>query len=561
MHGELHLRVTEHPPATCGLIDRYQKLLCDGGAPAPELSAFLRKIQQNLCKEAQYLGAVGTYVSGTQDDDPLVWSRECSELFGLAELATPTVRAYFERVHGDDEVSLRRARRDAAEHGGAYDVRFRIVLPSGLVRWVHERGAALAMEPDQACRLVGALQDVTEQQESELALRARLKETEHQLRHAQKMESLGRLASSVAHDFNNLLSVILGATELALACADAGEFPRDDLEEIQRAAVRGSTLTRQLLAFGRRDASRPRVLEVSSLLDGMRGLLERVLGEDITLRVTVADPGLLVRADAGMLEQVLMNLAVNARDAMTEGGRLSIDVCEEPAEARQGLASVGSMVSVKVTDTGTGIDEATQRRIFEPFFTTKEQGRGTGLGLSTVLGIVQQSGGNISVESCVGQGTSFFIVLPRVGAELETEASALQRQWPRGTETVLFAEDDEQVRRTACAVLRHSGYTVIEASNGEQALARLGESIDSIQLLVTDLVMPLVGGRELAARVWQANPELKVLFVSGYEGDAASAAGGEPPVHVLNKPFSARCLAQSVREALDSGRRRAAERT
>jgi len=526
---------------------------CDNDAQqVPNWGSFLHQVQETLCREARALGTVGTYICGTADEDALVLSRESSEMLELEERRSPLVGCHFERVHADDVVTLRRARRESVEHVRSYDVRYRIVLPSGKTRWIHERGAAVEAEDGGGHRLAGVLQDVTEQQEGERALRALLNETEDQLRHAQRMEALGRLVSGVAHDFNNLLSVILAAAELALGSVEAGESPRQDLEEIHKAGVRGTLLTRQLLAFSRREATRLQVLDVRALLGGMQSLLERVLGEDVTLSMAVAGTALRVRADPGMLEQVLMNLAVNARDAMPDGGQLRVEVGETLGEACDGTPGTGPKVWIKVTDSGTGMDSATRARVFEPFFTTKDSGRGTGLGLSTVAGIVKQCGGSVAVESELGDGTAFTVVLPRVAAEIEVDPPSPSIRRPIGTETILLVEDDEQVRAVACAVLRQSGYTVLEASNGEQALARLGNDAASIQLLVTDVVMPVMGGRELARRVRQLVPALKVLLVSGYDAnDAAEARAATPETRLLNKPFSARALGETVRHLLD----------
>jgi signal transduction histidine kinase/ActR/RegA family two-component response regulator len=553
MPAVTQLRTGDPILSSCALIDRCRHVLCDNDAQdQPNWGSFLRNVQETLCREARGLGTVGTYICGTADEDALVWSRESSEMFSLQGRLDPCVGCYFERVHADDVVALRRARRESVEQARSYDVRYRIVLPSGKTRWIHERGAAVESEDGTGHRLAGVLQDVTEQQESELVLRALLNETEEQLCHAQRMEALGRLASGVAHDFNNLLSVIMAAVELALGSVDAGESPRQDLEEIHKAGVRGSLLTRQLLAFSRRDATRLQVLDVCSLVEGMQSLLERVLGEDVALGMAVAGSALRVRADPGMLEQVLMNLAVNARDAMPDGGQLSVEVGETIGEACDGKPGTGPKVWIKVTDSGTGMDSVTRARVFEPFFTTKQAGRGTGLGLSTVAGIVKQCGGSVTVESELGAGTAFTIVLPRVAAEIEVEAPAPSIRRPTGTETILLVEDDEQVRAVAGAVLRQSGYTVLEASNGEQALARLASDSTAIQLLVTDVVMPVMGGCELVRRLRLAVPTLKVLLISGYEGsDAAEACAATPGTLVLSKPFSAGALGQTVRRALD----------
>ncbi|MCR4339822.1 MAG: PAS domain S-box protein [Gemmatimonadaceae bacterium] len=384
---------------------------------------------------------------------------------------------------------------------------------------------------------------------------------EAQFRQAQKMESVGQLASGIAHDFNNLLTVINGMADLVLAQVSQDNQVHADMQEIHRAGERAATLTRQLLAFSRQQILEPRVLNLNTVVAGMESLLRRVLGEDIDL-VVVLTPGLgHVKVDPGQIEQVMTNLAVNARDAMPQGGRLTIEtqcVTIDEASAHQlGVTSVtmpsGSYVLLAVSDSGAGMDEATRTRVFEPFFTTKGPGKGTGLGLSTVYGIVKQSHGFVWVYSEVGQGTSFKIYLPQV-----TETAGTDRPGPAvvsssGTETILLVEDNAGLRRLATRVLEPAGYTVLLASTGEEALQLLERHEEQVHLLLSDVVMPGMSGRQLAERLAQTRPGMKVLYMSGYTSDTIVRHGVlEAQVPFLNKPFTAAALLRKVREVLDS---------
>jgi two-component system cell cycle sensor histidine kinase/response regulator CckA len=384
---------------------------------------------------------------------------------------------------------------------------------------------------------------------------------EEQLRQAQKMEAVGRLAGGVAHDFNNLLMVIKGHTELLLGALPQGDASCRKVELIDRAADRAASLTRQLLAFSRMQVLQPRVINLNKIVEEMGKLIPRLIGEDVELVIRAsADLG-AIRADASQMEQVIMNLAVNARDAMPSGGRLLIETSNTEldrtyANARP-VVTPGNYILLAVSDTGTGMDPETQARIFEPFFTTKEQGKGTGLGLSTVYGVVKQSGGFIWVYSEVGKGTSFKIYLPRVDQPLEAGgATVTYSEAPRGTETVLLAEDESDVRELAREFLEASGYTVIEARNGQQALKLAAEHSGEIDLLVSDLVMPGMTGQQLAALLQQGDSGLRVVFMSGYsEHAAAEAAQAGSSVRILTKPFNRGALLRAVREVLGSAKK------
>ena len=378
-----------------------------------------------------------------------------------------------------------------------------------------------------------------------------------QLVQSQKMEAVGRLAGGIAHDFNNLLTVITTSCDLLLEDLDAKDPKREDVDQVRKAADGAAALTRQLLAFSRQQVLTPQVVNLGDVVYGVEKMLRRVIGEDVDL-VTVlgADAG-AVKADVGQLEQVLMNLAVNARDAMPTGGKLTIETANvehDPDYAReQEAAPVSRFVMLAVSDTGTGMDEATKARIFEPFFTTKELGKGTGLGLATVYGIVRQSGGFIWVYSEPGLGTTFKIYLPQVDAAAQagtaTTAPGPSRQ---GTETVLLVEDAAAVRSVIHEALARQGYTVLEAPNGGEALAIAARHPGPIHLLLTDVVMPGLSGRQLADQLARGRPDTKVLYTSGYTNDAVVRHGVlESGIAYLQKPFTLDGLARKVREVLD----------
>jgi CheY-like chemotaxis protein len=372
------------------------------------------------------------------------------------------------------------------------------------------------------------------------------------------MEAVGTLAGGIAHDFNNLLTVIQGYGQLlAERLKDNAELAAE-VKQIEDAAQRAAALTRQLLAFSRRQVLKPKVLDLNSVVTGMDRMLRRVIGEDIELVTkTAADLG-QVQADPGQVEQVIMNLAVNARDAMPEGGKLIFETRNvelDDAYAREHMgARPGQYAMLAVTDTGVGMDAQTQAHIFEPFFTTKELGRGTGLGLSTVYGIVKQSGGYITVYSEPGRGSTFKIYLPRaLQPAAAASAAARVEQKARGTETILLLEDDHGLRELAVRVLRTSGYTVLEAANGEQAERVCREHAGEIHLLLTDVVMPGQSGPEVARRLSPLRPAMKVLYISGYAPNAIVEQGTlGPGAAFLHKPFTPSALLEKVQQVLES---------
>jgi signal transduction histidine kinase/CheY-like chemotaxis protein len=401
--------------------------------------------------------------------------------------------------------------------------------------------------------LIHVVRDVTDRKRGEEELR----KSHEMLRQSQKMEAVGQLAGGVAHDFNNLLMVIGGYSDLLLQQLPPGTQYRDHVEEIRKAGTRASSLTQQLLAFSRKQVIAPRVANLNEVVAGTEKMLRRLIGEDIDL-VTVLRPGLWnVRLDTGQIEQVLMNLAVNARDAMPGVGKLLIETengrIDEDMARRQGYGKPGPHVVLSMRDTGSGMDEETQSRIFEPFFTTKGQGKGTGLGLATVYGIVKQSDGYISVESRPGEGTTFRIYFPRCEERSHGSTADEGPIYTRGKgETVLLVEDDEAVRHLLRTTLSEGGYTLLEAYDGEEAVALLQRDDRPIHLLITDVIMPKMGGKELSDRLAADRPGMKILFVSGYvDNEILREQRFERGEEYLQKPFTPETLLRTVRRMLE----------
>jgi two-component system cell cycle sensor histidine kinase/response regulator CckA len=381
---------------------------------------------------------------------------------------------------------------------------------------------------------------------------------EEQFRQAQKMEAVGRLAGGVAHDFNNLLTVITGYSDLLLAGRDLKDSQRTALEEIRRSAERGGALTHQLLSFSRRQPLEPRSIHINNLILQVEKMLRRLIGEDIDLVTIPAAAQDVVEADAGRLEQVLMNLVVNARDAMPDGGKLTLEtgtiVLNESFSAKQLGVRAGQYVTVSVTDTGIGMDEATLAHLFEPFFTTKNPGRGTGLGLATAYGIIRQSGGAIGFFSEPGKGTTARIYLPMTEEKLQTTRESAAAQEPStGAETILLVEDEARVRKLILGVLRGRGYTVVEATRGEEAIRLCKEHKGAIDLAVVDVVMPEMSGPDLVRQLLPLCRDMRLLYISGYTDEAIVHHGiQESGAAFLQKPFLPDVLARKVREVLDT---------
>jgi len=466
-------------------------------------------------------------------------------------LSTP--RFWRNHIHPEDLDRVVEALATAGEEKRGHETEYRMIAAEGRHVWLRDTVSPV-LENGRVTKLRGLMVDVTERRAAEEALRR----SEEQLRQSQKMEAIGRLAGGIAHDFNNLLTAITGYGDFLLKKLDVGSPLRREAEEIAKAALRAADLTSQLLAFSRQQVLQPKVLDLKTVVADMETMLRRVIGEHIELITRLDTQHGAVMADPGQMNQVLLNLAVNARDAMPRGGKLiiattDVDLDEAYATMHPGVVP-GKHVLLAVRDSGCGMDDATMARLFEPFFTTKEQGKGTGLGLSTVYGIVKQSGGHLLVESSPGNGATFKIFLPMVDAQ-PCEASSTQGipELSPGSETVLLVEDDDSVRDLAREILEMNGYTVVEASNGLEALEIVDSGIAGFDILVTDLVMPLLGGRELAHEVATRLPELPVLYLSGYTDSAVLHQGDlAAGTSFLQKPFSPAALASKVREALDS---------
>jgi len=414
----------------------------------------------------------------------------------------------------------------------------------GSVITVRISGRAVSSADEPADVLEAIAEDVTDR-----------RALEDQFRQAQKMEAVGRLAGGVAHDFNNLLMVISGYAEVILSQVDPASALHEKGQAIQLAADRATTLTRQLLAFSRKQLLELKVVDVNAIVQDMERLLSPLIGENIELVTMLAPQAAHTRADAGQLEQVLMNLVVNAKDAMPGGGKLTIRTeqvaMNENHRRGQHFIRPGHYVTLSVSDTGMGMDRETQSRIFEPFFTTKEKGKGTGLGLSTVYGIVKQSGGYVIVQSELGRGSTFHIYLPLVEGVSERQSVTVPDPTHGGTETILLVEDEESVRQLVRDTLTAKGYRVLEGENGESGLAVAGRHSDKIELVITDVVMPGMGGREMVKQLAETRPGTKVLYLSGYTEDAIVSDGSiEKGTAFLQKPFTLQSLSRKVREVL-----------
>jgi PAS domain S-box-containing protein len=505
---------------------------------------------------SQRIASIGSWEMAvvSMDDtnrNPIRWSDECHRLLGYGpddrEMSVP---AFYRRVHPEDRNKVREAFRRAMREGTPYSIDHRIVLGDGTERVLHEQ-AERVVDPATGIpvRFIGTTQDITGRQR-----------LEEQLRQSQKMQAIGQLAGGVAHDFNNLLTVINGYSEMLLTSRGEGDPSWEELAAIRDAGERAAQLTRQLLLFSRKAVFEPRELDVNDLVQRVGVMLRRLIGEDIELRLTLAPSPPAITADPSQLEQVVMNLALNSRDAMEKGGRLSIttgvasfDVafCHAHPEYR-----VGRFVRLTVEDNGSGMTPHTKAHLFEPFFTTKGPGKGTGLGLATVYGIVQESRGFITVSSYVGAGTTMNVFLPSLDRPApSTAAPSVERDLMKGHETVLLVEDEDAVRRVATLALTKHGYRVLAAGSGPAALRLLDAGGDTIDLLVTDVVMPEMSGGQLAEAIRKRFPACRVLFMSGYNEEMA-VSHGEPgrKEAFLQKPFTPQVLARKVRDTLDHSR-------
>ena len=463
--------------------------------------------------------------------------------FSAEEMCRASLDDRAEEIHPEDQTRVREAWESLMRDGSQFDIEYRRKSKSG--RWVWLRNRAFASYERNGVRYAeGMLSDITEK-----------KQLEESLRLAQKMEAVGQLSAGIAHDFNNMLCAILTNSHFLIDDLPEGDARRSDAEEIKEIAERAATLTRQLLAFSRRQVLAPALVDLNTSIAGLQKMLRRLIGEDIEFSIVRAPNLGLVRADAGQLEQMIMNLAVNSRDAMPGGGKLSIetanlDLSEE--DATHLPLPPGRYVTITVSDTGIGMDTETKQRLFEPFFTTKEIGRGTGLGLSTCYGIVTQSGGWIEVSSEPGRGAVFRVYLPLVSGSSKQARNSLAAPAFKGVETVLLVEDDDRVRAAVCRVLENAGYSLLVARDGNEALTMAERYPGPIHLLLSDMVMPGPSGPETVSLVQAHRPRTKVLFMSGYTDHAlVRSEAFQTSMNFIQKPFAPQALAKKIRDVLD----------
>ena len=478
---------------------------------------------------------------------PIWYSPRLKELLGFTDAEFPDVLgSWMSRLHPDDLDRVRKAIEAHLDRRVPFNIEYRLRVKSGEYRWFAAVGQAVWDHQGRPVRMAGSLRDLTEK-----------RRLEEQFYHAQKMEAVGRLAGGIAHDFNNLLTAMMGYADLVLDQIGALGPLAHEVEQIIAGGRRAASLTRQLLAFSRKQVLTPEVLSLTTVVADAERMLRRVIGAHIELSTAMDSELGLVNADPSQIEQIIMNLALNARDAMPGGGRLTletqnVDLDQHYAQIHPEVTA-GRYVMLAVSDTGSGISPEVQERIFEPFFTTKEVGRGTGMGLAAVFGIVKQSGGHIEVCSEPGRGATFRIYLPRlIDTTVAPKVPAPRGHNPRGTETILIVEDDTAVRQLTNRILTNCGYRVFEAANGAEALAICERTAEPLDLMITDVVMPKIGGHELVERVSTLRPGLSILYISGYPDGAILNQGGiAAGTQFLQKPFTPQNLARRVRDILD----------
>jgi two-component system cell cycle sensor histidine kinase/response regulator CckA len=512
----------------------------------------LRRSERQLA-EAQRLAQVGSW-EWDFETDVLTGSDEVMRIFEFSpdDVGSSWLGPMTERIVPDDLDRVLDTMQLARREGTTVEIQYRIRTMQGTAKTLVARSEVTRVASSGKPRaMFGTLQDVTARVEAAEALRL----SEEQLRQAQRMEAIGRLTGGIAHDFNNMLTAIQCGTQMLLEDAAEGSDIREELEQIDLAATRAAALTRQLLAFSRKQVLQSAPVDLNDVVTETHGMLRRLMGEDVELR-TALDPALgRTMTDGGQMQQVLINLVVNARDAMADGGMVTITTRNvEPGEVAGMERDVapGAYVLLAVGDTGTGMSAEVAEHIFEPFFTTKGLGKGTGLGLSTVYGIVTQMGGSIWVETGPGRGSTFTVLLPRTEQHAEGAAAPRPATALAGTETILLVEDEAMVRRLARRNLQSQGYTVLEAGDGVEALALAARHAGTIDLLLTDVVMPGISGRELAEQLRQERPSLQVVYMSGYIDDAIAHHGVlEPGIALVEKPFTAEGLAAMIRAVLE----------
>ena len=480
----------------------------------------------------------------TVDGRRLYNSPSYEKLLGYSPEELERTSAY-EQIHPDDIQAVIAAAQEARTTGVGHRLEYRIRHKNGEWRTLESTASAVRGPSDKVEKLVIVNRDITER-----------RHLEQQLVLSQRLEAVGKLSGGIAHDFNNLMGVIIGYSEALQTSIGPDDSLREAIDEIQKAAKRAATLTQQLLAFSRKQVLEPKILGLNSIIADMQKMLLRLIGEDVALKFNACTGLGKVKADRGQIEQVILNLAVNARDAMPRGGELRIETANAELTEKDALryryVIPGPYVLVKVTDTGTGMDEKTQAHIFEPFFTTKEKGKGTGLGLATVYGVVKQSGGYIWLESAPGKGTTFRIFLPRAEGPEEKALSAVPSvERHEGPRAILLVEDEASLRKLTERTLKQEGYVVLQASNAEEAMELAAKPGGSIDLLLSDVIMPGMSGGDLAKKLSAQQPQMGVLFMSGYTDGAIEVHGDiKPGLVVLRKPFTKDTLLRAVDDAL-----------
>jgi len=513
----------------------------------------LRKNQAQLA-QAQQIAHLGSW-EWDLVGNKVTWSEETQRLYGRRpeENGAPMENC-LERVHPDDLPEVNKIMAESLRTHQPFTCVHRAIMPDHTERVLQGRGEILVNDRGEAIKMYGIVQDITEAKRAEEALLR----SEEQLRQSQKMEAVGRLAGGVAHDFNNLLTVIDGYCAMALLKKEEVRPILKNIEEIQKASERGASLTSQLLAFSRKQVLQPCVLQLNEVVQGMDKMLRRLIGEDIELS-TNFDPALgRVKTDPNQIEQVIMNLAVNARDAMPRGGKLTITTSnitvDQKSSFRNRTLEVGQYVVLAISDNGMGMTDKVKTHLFEPFFTTKDLGKGTGLGLATSYGIICQSNGDIRVYSELNFGTTFRIYLPRTDATPEPMTTMNLDQLPTGTESILVVEDDLAVQELAVLILRDCGYQVEKSSNAFEALEMIKKN-PQFDLVVTDVIMPQMSGKDLYEQIKRQIPQIEVLLMSGYTNDALAHHGVlDEGLYFLEKPFSPAKFARKVREVIDAAR-------
>ena len=548
------------PPETIFVTSSWIPLIGPSGSPDRILTLAVetteRKRQEDRLRSsearlarAQRMANLGSWEQDLESGE-LQLSEDACRIFGMQpEASRTTIETLFSRVHPEDQASVRETIQSAPARGGCSQIDHRIILSDGTERFLRQYAEPLGNEAGRG-RLLGTVQDVTE-----------YKHLEEKFRRAQRLEGIARLAGGVAHDFNNLLVVINGYAQMILSELKAQDPLRDQAQEIINAGNRAAALTRQLLAFSRKQVMRPRVIDLDRLLTDLEKMLRRLIREDIEVKQNLTPELWSVKADPDQVEQVIMNLVLNARDAMPKGGVLTIATSNIELGEQEVRGSLdlkpGRYVSLTITDTGTGMTAETKRRLFEPFFTTKPLGEGTGLGLSMVYGIVKQHGGEVSFYSELGLGSTFKIYWPATDQPGESAASPERPRTPyHGNETILLVEDDERVRQLVGQMLLLQGYKVLETKQSSDAVGMAVEHDGPIDLLLTDVVMPQMSGPEIAEQVVALRPGIKVIFMSGYPGGIVSRHGVfDPGAFFLQKPFEMDALGQILRQVLDPDNR------